>query len=149
LTPEEQNSAIDELLATKTPREIALLLEARDNRRLHAEEDVKTHPLTEFEMTDEQWGRFVTHMLDGGGVRQDELMLGDGPSLRDQFHTALLSHDRKKTLHLLPHLVKSLMVRTGMRRRLPGGGVASGPHGGPPQSMGMSLAAPIPLEEKK
>lgn len=129
MTKDQTIAAIDDLLASKSPKELAALLDARDNLRLFNNEHVKQHPLSTLELTDAQWGEFSAHMLDGGGVRQDEMLLDGGPSLRDRFHVALQAGDRQTTLHLLPHLVKSMMKRTGMRRQLAAGGVSAGPVG--------------------
>jgi hypothetical protein len=127
---QEEQAAIRALLQGNTPKSLAAKLNASDNLLLHEEEDAKLHPLSKLTLSDEDWGALRAHMLDGGGVRNDRLMLGEGPSLRDQFKTALMTNDRQRFLHLMPHIFKSLLKREGDVRPLAGGGLSMS-HGGP------------------
>lgn len=124
----EQLAAINLLLASGvTQKEVAAALASRSNAQQHAAEDAKAHALDSVELTDEQWDGFFAHLLDGGGAADEGAPIDDGPSLRDRFHGAIINRDRKATMHLMPHLLKSLLKRTGARRVLQPGFVSAGP----------------------
>lgn len=117
-----------ELAKRGTQREHAALLHRKRQQFALDRENAKTHPLIGLRLSEQDWALFKNHMLDGEGVEEYGLALDDGHSLLEKFVIALEDGDQDTFWKLFPHLFKSVFLRDGVARALPGGGVTRGPH---------------------
>jgi hypothetical protein len=118
------------LLATKlNAHSIARAISEESNAMRHEDEDKKHHPMRLFRLSDKDWADFCAYMRDGGGVFDTSLPSKDGRHLDQIMHDAVMNGDQETFMNEWPHWLKAHWAKIGRVRRLPGGGVASGPHG--------------------
>jgi hypothetical protein len=88
------------ILVSMPADERAALLAAVENEQLHAAESVKTHPIVPRKFTAVEKANLKTHLLDGGGVKDDDY-------LRRIVVQAILDEDWDTFFKKLPHVVKN------------------------------------------
>lgn len=98
-------STIAELRSLSNPERL-LLLAALDTQELHDAEKAKTHPLVQAKFTAGELAQLRSHLLDGGGVKDDG-------ELRQMFVQAVIDGDWATVLREIPHVVKSWINQRG------------------------------------
>lgn len=123
--------------------QILQAMAAQKNIDLYNAEVDKTHPLSAFKLPDDEFATLIAHMMDGGGVVDDNAPLTeDGKSLGTLFWQSVLDADQTQFWPLLIGIAKCWGLVRGKVQPVTGGGVIF--HGvGPSGGISVPPGAPI------